>query len=677
MLSKYNLPPYMDTSNNDLVKEFFIPMLKESIEYKRGVGFFSSGWFRMVSQGVTELISNGGRIQMITSPIISESDYQALLNGTKAMQDEKLYEIIANSIKNLEKDLEENTLSAIAWMIADGILEIKLAIPKGKLNGDFHDKFGIFIDKDGNIVAFSGSPNESIQGFQNYESIKIFPSWKNPDFKEIAEKELDRFEKLWNDKDPNLKVFSIPEAAKQEMIKLRKEERPYKKENILKAFKDHKEEKTRLPPIRQYQEEAVKRWKENNFKGLFEMATGTGKTLTSIFAINEYIKEKENILALIIVPYKHLIEQWEKNIKLLSDEIVICSENRNSWYIRLNDKIILQNKGKINNLFIISTIQTASRSDLLDIVHKSKVPNILVIDECHYAGATKFSKVLDEFFSARIGLSATPNRLWDDMGTEKIKKFFDRTVFEFPLEKAIEEGFLTKYEYNPIFVELKEEEFEEYEKISIEIGRLLNIKPQEEKILEKLERLLIKRAKILNKSENKIITLKEKVKEIKENLEIKHSLFYCEDNNQLKKVTDILNELNITTTKFTSKENKKTRENILKEFEKGNIEAIVAIKCLDEGVDIPPAKIAFFLSSSTNPRQFIQRRGRILRKSEGKEKAIIYDIITTPPVEKETSTYSKQILSRELERFKEFANFALNKHSANKYILELAKKIKL
>ena len=311
---------------------------------------------------------------------------------------------------------------------------------------------------------------------------------------------------------------------------------------------------------------------------------------------------------------------------------------------------------------------------MIDLLKNIENPNVIVIDECHYAGAREYSKILDIDFHGRIGLSATPLRMWDEVGNQKLEHFFEKTVFKFPLGKAIQEGFLTPYEYYPIIVELTDEEFKEYEKLSEKLARLLSKKDiSEDEKAEKVEKLLIKRARILNKAENKFVAL-EKI--LKEGYRFKYSLFYC-DPFQIDKVFDILRSNNIIATKFTAEEKKEERELILKKFENGEIESIVAIKCLDEGVDVPATKYAFFLSSSTNYRQFIQRRGRILRKHPGKDKAYIYDFIAVPPKDAEINNTARQILKREFERFKDFSDYALNKYQSKMKIFDLAKKYHL
>lgn len=177
-LSDLNILPVMDTSTHDLSTEFFIPLLSNSIRYDRGVVFFSSGWLRINSKGMLAFANNSGRARWVTSPILDEADWEALKTGYNARGDPVLHRALKHNITNLARTLEKDTLSALAWMVADEVITFKLALPFQKLDqGDFHDKFGIFTDIQGNQVSFNGSYNDSIQGTRNYESIKIFCSW--------------------------------------------------------------------------------------------------------------------------------------------------------------------------------------------------------------------------------------------------------------------------------------------------------------------------------------------------------------------------------------------------------------------------------------------------------------------------------------------------------------------
>ncbi len=672
-LRELNLPIHMDTSKDNLDMEFYIPLLASSILYKRGVGFFSSGWLSKVSRGLLELVKNNGKVQIITSPILDKNDYDALLKG-ETMKKHVIEKSINKSIEKLAKDLEEDVLSALAWLVADNILEFKLAVPRNKLEGDFHDKFGIFIDEEGDMVAFIGSPNESIRGFENYESIKIFPSWRDTTSREIAENENNRFDILWNDEDPNISVYTLPKAARDKIIKLRTKPRPYKLQKSSLS-------ETKLPPPRPYQKEAVKNWIENNYKGIFEMATGTGKTLTALYAIKEILKVEKNVIINVVVPYVHLVDQWENEINRLSSNIVKCYGNKQEWIAVLKSKLLelkLEPKGP---LFIITTYSTASKEDLplLELLSEySKHKKIaLILDEAHYAGAPEFSKVLNPKFIYRIGLSATPTRIYDEVGNKNIEEYFTgpkgSIVYSFPIWKAIDNGYLTPYKYYPVLVEMSSMEFEQYKSLTQKIIKIKNNKNlSEDEKNKRIQQALLTRANLIKEGESKLETLRTLVKENKEKGKIKHALFYC-DSHQLDKVIKILHAEGIVAVKFTAHENAEQRRNILKDFEDRKIDAIVAIKCLDEGVDIPPTRFAYFLASDANPRQFIQRRGRILRRYPGKQYAEIYDFVVIPPKDIENKQIAKDILRKELSRFKEFSEHGLNKYESRSILLPLLK----
>ena len=238
MLTELSLQPFLDTSSTDLIREFFIPALSNSICYDRGVGYFSSGWLRLASQGMVEFAANGGHARWVTSPILSVLDWEVLLAGDAARSDCALLEALDCDIATLSETLEKNTLSALAWMVADEMLDFNSRVPYHKLEqGDFHDKFGIFTDAEGNHVSFNGSYNDSVQGNRNYESIKVFCSWI-PTFAPLVQADVERFDRLWNDGDPNVKVYSLPDAAREQILRVRTEySRPYPEPEWVKLHK--------------------------------------------------------------------------------------------------------------------------------------------------------------------------------------------------------------------------------------------------------------------------------------------------------------------------------------------------------------------------------------------------------------------------------------------------------
>jgi len=678
-----NLPILMDTSSYDLTSMFFIPLLTKSLRYDRGVGFFSSGWLRINCSGMVAFANNGGRARWVTSPILDEADWEALQAGNKARSDPILRQILEYNIANLAETLEKDTLSALAWMVADEIITFKLALPYQKLKqGDFHDKFGVFTDAHGNQVSFNGSYNDSIQGTRNYESIKIFCSWQ-PTFAPLVQADVERFERLWSNLDPNVRVFDLPEAARQNILRLRTGERPYtepewvKLRRIREAPSLYSLSRPAVPPnvtLRDYQKEAIEAWFKQECRGLLEMATGTGKTITALAASARLYERGERLAVIITVPYQHLVDQWNEGAKAFGYRPVLAYKSKTSWLQELNHQIMEYNGGYRRFISVITTHTTFISAEFQDSIAHLKDPSLLIADEAHHLGAERSRWSYPENVPFRLALSATPDRWFDDEGTLALRAYFGETVFAFPLEKAIGVS-LTPYYYYPHLVSLTDEELEQYQELSVKIARLANSK--DEKRQEALEMLLIRRARLMNNAENKLSTLSDLV-DMQSNVE--HTLFYCAPE-QIDEVLHLLGwEKGLLLHRFTAQENTKERQQLLTDFADGKLQALAAMKCLDEGVDVPSTRTAYILASSSNPREFIQRRGRILRKAPGKEFSIIHDLIAVPPrmhaAVRNSPTFESErgIIRRELQRFKEFANLSQNKHQALEVIWDVAKR---
>jgi superfamily II DNA or RNA helicase len=682
-LSEVYHPQFLDTSSSDLINDFFIPVLAKSEKYDRGVGYFSSGWLRLTAKGMKQFADNGGRARWVTSPILDEDDWEALQTGDSAREDPILRATLERNIHDLADTLEEDTLSALAWMVADEILDFRIALPRNKLDkGDFHDKFGIFTDAEGNQVSFNGSYNDSIQGTRNYESIKIFCSW-SPIFSPLVQSDSERFEKLWNNEDPNVRVFSLPEAAREQMLRLRQAERPYPEPQWARLHRlrelsaGYQSPRPTIPKqiqLRDYQQEAIDAWFANDCIGLLEMATGTGKTIASLGAsIRLYANEKR--LALIIAcPYQHLVDQWHEEAIKFGYFPLRAYKSRATWLDDLNEKIISYNHEDISHLSVITTHATFSTEHFQESIDRIKEPVLLIADEVHHLGSEIRRAYFPQSIQYRLALSATPDRWYDEEGTDELRAYFGPTVFELSLANAIGLS-LTEYYYFPMLVELTDQEMEEYKALSSKIGRIFaRIKDNKKrKENERLAQLLIKRARILNTAENKLEVISKLVDEQKT---IEHTLFYCAPG-QIDDVVRLLGwDKGLSVHRFTAMEDIPTRQTLLDKFAKGELQALVAMHCLDEGVDVPSTRSAFILASSSNPRQFIQRRGRVLRKAPGKDFAVIYDLITIPPPVAELDDSSvaaeRSILRRELRRFAEFADSAINTQAAYETIWELA-----
>jgi len=656
LLRELALKPVYDSSECDLIKDLFIPLLNNSEKYYRGVGYFTSGWLKMASTGLINITDNNGEIILITSPYLAEKDWEYIIKGVKARDNNFLFEILDRNIDNLEKSLSEDTLNALAWLIADGYLEIKFAIPKNK-QGDFHDKFAIFQDEFNNKVVIHGSYNDSIKGTLNGESFSVFKSWEEG-HKDFVDYHIKRFNKMNNKQNNFFDIYDMPNAIKNKIVKFKKiNSRPY--EGPEKPIKKRGYSIPEDIELYDFQQKAVNEWFSSNCKGVFKMATGTGKTIASLASAVKITNKSKNLILIISVPFVHLIEQWEKNVIDFGYNPVLCRGDYKTWYSELKSKISDLERGYRNNLCIIVTHMT-SASNRFTSLFNNVTKNILLIgDEVHYLGAEHLQNALHHNYNYRIGLSATPDRWFDERGTNTLYDYFGEVVLQYSLKEAIENEFLTKYNFEPIKVELSETEIENYIEITKEISKLYNI----DKNSDRLNKLLIKRADILNQTDNKILKLqsllKDKIIE-KGKKSIEHTIVYC-GKGKHKKTLEMISDLGVNAHEFVHTVSTKKRQEVLKNFSEGEIQVLVAIKCLDEGVDVPSTKNAYFLSSTTNPREFIQRRGRILRNYPDKDFSNIYDFYIMPNdnslecLPEEYHSAYKSIIKKELPRFAEFS----------------------
>lgn len=440
--------------------------------------------------------------------------------------------------------------------------------------------------------------------------------------------------------------------------------------------------------LRGYQQDAVQAWFDANGQGIFNMATGTGKTITSLLAIDALQSNVTDSFALIIaVPYQHLVDQWAEEVKQFGTSPVLAYESRRNWQERFEGELA-EFRVDARDLPVVVTTHTTFASDPFQrmIGRIKDSPTVLIADEMHHFGATHLSRGLPNHVDFRLGLSATPERFYDDEGTELLLRYFGDIVYEYGLQEAIENGALCEYYYVPHIVELTPEEAEDYDRISKEIarlaggmdGRLGDADVQEN---ETLKFKLFERARLVGTAENKLVRL---VDLLKSERDIHHTLVYCGDGSveneisgRAKRHVDaavdrLRTRLGIRTERFTADESRAERQRLLAKFDAGEIQALVAIRCLDEGVDVPATQTAYMLSSSSNPRQFVQRRGRILRNHPGKQYAVIHDFIMMPPPdmglsEDEGDAFSieRRLVEKELDRVNLFAEAARNHPSAD------------
>ena len=692
---------------DDMVRDFYIPCLENAVSYRRAVGFFSSSSLVEVSQGIAKMAQNGGKIRIVASPYLSDEDIEAIKTGYENRK-EVIEQALLRQLHEPVNYYASERMNMLANLVADGILDIRIAYTMDRSGmGMYHEKMGIIEDDEGNVIAFSGSNNESATAMSiNYETMDVFRNWGDSSEKERVQLKCNAFHSIWNNNEPNIEVMEFENITKALIEKYRRKSTNFNidKEEYpdgVSAEGERSIDKTTIAPripegfeLRDYQVEAIDKWEEQDFKGIFDMATGTGKTYTGLGAAARLSKRLEDRLALIIVcPYQHLVEQWVEDIVLFGMKPIIgySSSIQRSWKKNLESAIRDQKlKVRKREFFcFVTTNATFSSEFVQNQLSKIRSDILLMVDEAHNFGADNLRRLLLPNYKYRLALSATLDRHGDPEGTEALYRYFGGKCIEYSLEKAIGEGKLTPYKYYPVIVSLSDIELQEYDNLTTQIAKCLTKDKRGKTVLsEKGKRLALQRSRLVAGASGKIQALE---KYIMPYIEDKHILVYCGattvfdgnqenmqiDNDEIRQidlVTDLLgNKLHMKVSQFTSKENVEERNILKREFADGsNLQALIAIKCLDEGVNIPKIKTAFILASTNNPKEYIQRRGRVLRLAEGKDYAEIYDFITLPRKLDEVTGITEEQMKRELTlvknelcRAEEFARIALNSVTAS------------
>lgn len=429
---------------------------------------------------------------------------------------------------------------------------------------------------------------------------------------------------------------------------------------------------------RDYQQTAIQRWIQSDGQGILHMATGTGKTVTALLAASRVAASIDRGLFLVItVPYQHLVDQWAEELEEFGVNPVRAYQSRKNWQPHLERELLEFNHGTRSLSVVVTTHRTLSMEPAQQTIGRSQGPMMLIADEVHHLGAEQMRQGLSQEFELRLGLSATPERWYDDAGTQVLRQYFGETVFEYGLAEAIENGALCEYYYIPHIVELDAEELEEYKRLTAKIGRLSGAQSDDVTLEDNpaLQQALFKRARLVGTARRKLDILEDL---LNQEQEVSHTLVYCSDGStgiesgegqrHVDATTErIREECGLNVDRFTARESQADREQLLEGFESRDIDVLTSIRCLDEGVDVPATRTAYILASTSNPRQYVQRRGRILRTHPGKDFAVIHDFITVPSVNGRPAFLSgsefdieRRLIKKELERVSMFADTALN-----------------
>lgn len=638
---------YISCGSENIASSFLIPALKCTKLYQRSVGFFSSGVLDTIIDGVVAISRNKGQIQLIASPKLSSDDIEAINLGYKARETIVMSSFSYDFTHEIER-LDDDKLNMLVALIANGTLDIKIALTE--TSGDYHDKLGIIEDFDGNVVVFYGSSNSSENGYKNnYEKIRVVKSWIPGESDSVADEQRE-FMSLWNGTNPFVKVFDYKESARRDLLKVisqRKNGQTATKAPIM---------------LRAYQEKAISAWVENNYHGFYVMATGTGKTWTAIYSAKKLIESNKSMIV-ICAPYKHLVKQWAEDVKkaFVSAKIILVSSENPSWEQQISQEIIRKQYDPSTQIIIISTIASFRMDRFTKTICKSKEDKLLIVDEAHRF--TDRPPELTKTFKYMLGLSATPYSGSSAQKGLELMQYFGGQVFSLPIENALNRGFLVGYNYYPIYVNATEDEERLFKYHTQKIiscfknNRCINP--------DLLIKSLRNRLRVISMAEEKQFRMDEIISRVNET---DHLVVYCGDGRlfdsntgeeirHIQSVKRVLTSHGYKSSQFTAKENMDERMELVDSFNKGEISALAAIRCLDEGINIPSIRSALILSSNDDYREFVQRRGRILRTYKDKQYANIYDVVVLPSPD--LNSWAKI----EFRRFHEYAKLALNSES--------------
>jgi superfamily II DNA or RNA helicase len=700
--------------------EFFNNALKNSYLFDLELGYFNSAAINVLSYSFATFIRNGGIMRMAINHIVSDKDKHAIEAGEKG---NVAAPFDITNIEELRKGLDEygeHFFQCLAYLIQEHRIQIRIIKPKST-NGLAHTKRGQFSDGD-TIVAFTGSANFTLGGFiNNREEITLSFS-NSPD--PIIQKRISNRKKEFNDlmlgKDESVEYLSTEDLETaitsqygkleiEDLLDVEKKLKQYKLRNseFPSNVAEEINELSKGCPCfpygnpRDYQKQAYHNWKNNKQKGLFAMATGTGKTLTALNCLLHIYKVYNFYKAVILVPTITLVDQWEQECKKFNFKGIIKVTSKNKTWRQELDTIKTKEafnfSGQEPSYIVISTYASFARenvfNDLMDFPQKTLRQILLIADEAHNMGAGRILDRLDGVrYIRRIGLSATPERQFDEKGNKALMKFFgctdDKYTFEFSMQEAIDKGYLCRYDYYPHLVHLTYDEMDEYLRISRQLCKFFNKDSGGFNSSEDiLMRLLLKRKRIIHKAANKEDVFRQIMEQrYKQKGNLKYTLVYVPEGNHpddynadkfidsesvsddndsdriINTYTEMVRDISPTTTvkKFTS--GIKERNSVLEDFSSGKLEVLTSMKCLDEGVDVPRSEMAVFCASTGNPRQFIQRRGRILRKHPDKHKAEIHDLVVAPVVNSTDECFSMEqsLLRSELKRVRDFATMSEN-----------------
>ncbi|MBO0612505.1 DEAD/DEAH box helicase family protein [Thiothrix fructosivorans] len=671
-----DIKPFYFLSEHSLDKEVFYPIMCEAEKVDCMTGYFSSGSLRELAISLSYFLkSDSAKLRFIASPNFSENDLDVLKDAVSS--EKNLLPLLLPDIKPTEENLRNKTTQVLSYLIISKKLEMRVALQN---KGMFHTKCWIFETNRG-LVAVHGSSNVTASGLSdNFEQIAVSKEWNDSDSSMVTEKIQTTFNKIWSGLYPNITTVLLNDATISQLKKINKDNK--NREKLIKDLSDSLNEEDakpsglKIPDWLNYtsgdfshQGKAVEAWNNNLGRGILSIATGGGKTLTSLIAASLVCAKENRLFVIITVPTVALVQQWVDDVRVFGVEPLNTQEIiSSSLGQRLNDIIRNIKIGLFKCSVVILTHDAIKSEKILKLLEKAStnIPLMLIGDEVHNLGSIGFQKSAKDIFKYRLGLSATFERQFDEAGTKFLLDYFGEVVFEFTLQDAIGVC-LVPYEYHVHQVILEEDEEDEWVNLTQQIKKLSYAAdfPDSSKEKEKWKILCLKRRRIIESANGKVVALAG-ILPIK-NGDLNRSLIFCTDKDpeQLKSVNKLLNQRNVSFHQITSEEtiNKKKLSALINAFDSGKLSVLTSKRVLDEGFNIPQTETAYLLANNTVIRQWTQRLGRVLRKSKStnKTKAIIHDFLVIPAsFDRNIDIDFKNLMKGEYQRIKFFNNLSIN-----------------
>ena len=686
-LKDLNLPFYFDGESGCLVKDVYLPALSIAKRYDRAVGYFSTYALVEAAQGLSGLVRNQGKLRLIIGKELDTEAYEYVREGNSLTG---IYSQLSHQLEELltetKSRLAESRLELLSWLVGTKSLEMKIAFRK---KGMFHQKIGIIEDFYGNKLAFQGSANESRAALLpdlNDEYTSIYLGWDPAVFDKYGAPLVNKFNSLWRNTSRGNIVVDIPSEMYEQLAHYRSHDTAPDSRSELSLINEeaaeYQNKKYPIAPkeiegqpfsLREHQKAALAAWKENAFSGILEHATGSGKTITALWGALKIYEARKKVILIVGVPYQALANQWMDELDRFSFSPIACYVSKSKWEPRLRRDINDFNSG-INDVIACVVVNRTLTSKVFQEIIRDINPTIwskaavFIGDECHHYGAEGSESQLPDT-PMKLGLSATPFGA-DPTANAQVRKVFGDIVSRYSLDAALSDGVLTPYEYIPNIVYLDEEEEHDYLRLSSIIASLESQKEAGAKVdNSQLQHAYIRRAAVLSSCRSKLACLKRILdKEGPTYFTLAYSgSGYVEESDsngsssvrQLNNLTTLFSDAGWRIAPFSAEESKVERRDILNSFRFQGVHALASIKVLDEGIDIPGCATAFLVASSRSSRQFVQRRGRVLRKAPHKEYSRIFDFITLPINGHKTSLIN--LVTSELQRMQEFNRLARNK----------------